>query len=89
MIFMKNPENMRIEMLNPTEYKIVSVFPSLCNLRILNIIIPGINVRKTKGINCLKIGISKLMKSKAIRPKKAIWKADIIIKNFLIGQSFI
>jgi hypothetical protein len=66
-VFINNPINIIKAMLNPAEYKIISIIPSLCNRSSLNMSIPGINVRYINPISCLKIGILKPMNSKPIK----------------------
>jgi hypothetical protein len=86
---MNKPVNIKVERLNPTEYKILSILSRLCNLRILRIIVPGINKRYIKQIICLNIGIFNPIKSKPIVPKNSNWNENTIIRNVLIGQSLI
>jgi hypothetical protein len=55
--FIKNPINIMLAILKPTLYNIVSIFPNLCNLKILKINNPGTKVKYIKHINCLNRGI--------------------------------
>jgi hypothetical protein len=57
--FIRSPTNIRKEILNPTENKIVSVIEDLSNPDTLKSMKPGTNIRKRKPMICRVIGISR------------------------------
>ena len=81
-ILMNNPKNIKKAILNPTEYKIVSIVLSLFNFSICRINNPGKTVRKRKPKICLKNGISKRI---AMSVKRSI---EIINTNHSLCPNF-
>ena len=65
-IFIKKPVNIKKAMLNPTEYRIISIVLSLFDLSIWRINNPGMRVRKRNPNICLKNGMFKRM-AKSVR----------------------
>ena len=81
------PENIIKARLNPTEYSRLSITPILWILRILRMRIPGMKVRKTKPVICLKPGTSKPKKPRPTSPNVTNERASDKLKHFLISQS--
>ena len=77
-VFMIAPVNIKKAILNPTENNIVSIIVILSNLRTLNIMNPGINVRYIKPIICLKREISNIINKYNIK-----WTIKIALIIFI------
>ena len=82
-----SPENIIKARLNPTEYSRLSIMPTLWILRILRMRIPGMKVRKTKPMICLKPGTSKPKPASPINPDVANKRASDNLRHLLISQS--
>jgi hypothetical protein len=74
----KNPEKIRKTTPNPTEKSTVSNLSSSFNLSSLVIMSPGTNVKYTKPITCLAIGMSKITVTNTI-----ICKNNVKIRKFV------
>ena len=81
-LFTNNPNNIRNEMLSPTDSTNFSVDPILSNFRTRRINNPGKMVRKRNPMICLTNGMSKRMATSVIKIKP-------IKMHFLIPRSFI